>query len=55
MDEVEANSKKYEEISRKYNPNYQKILKSIPIIKQFIIDHNLIVYGGAAFFLPLYL
>jgi len=48
MDEVEANSKKYEEISRKHNPNYQKILKSIPIIKQFIIDHNLIIYGGTA-------
>ena len=48
MEIIESQSKKYEEISQKYKKNYQKTLDSIPIIKQFIIDNKLIIYGGTA-------
>src|SRR3989344_6012625 len=48
MDIVESNSKKYEEISQKHKLTYSQILDSIPIIKRFIIDNNLIIYGGTA-------
>lgn len=38
----------YKQLTVKYNPHYETILEVIPIVKQFIRDNNLIIYGGTA-------
>jgi len=48
MDSIEDNSKKYESISLKFDPHYNTLLSSIPLIKDFIRARKLIIYGGTA-------
>lgn len=48
MDKIRESSKRYEELSTKFDPHYDLALKAIPIIKKFIIDRGLIIYGGTA-------
>ncbi len=48
MEVVEAQSKKYELISVRSDPMYDQWKSSIDEVKKFIIEKNLIVYGGTA-------
>jgi hypothetical protein len=48
MSTVEAHSGDYEMISIKNDPMYTEFKASIDIVKGFIIEHGLIVYGGTA-------
>lgn len=48
MDIVEGNAKKYEAISKRHDPLYPKMVEAINIVKNFIVDRKLIIYGGTA-------
>lgn len=48
LSSVEANSKKYEMLSVKSDPLYSQFKASIDIVREFIIEKGLIVYGGTA-------
>ena len=48
MDIIEKNKSKYEEVSLKKDPNYEVCLKAIGMIKEFIKERGLIIYGGTA-------
>lgn len=48
MNIVEDNQKKYEAISMHADPLYLKFKNSIDIVKQFIRERRLIIYGGTA-------
>jgi hypothetical protein len=46
IDKVLEKSKDYELITVRQNPLYERMTAAIEIIKQFIIDRGLIIYGG---------
>lgn len=48
MNIVEDNQKKYEAISMHADPLYLKFKNSIDIVKQFVRDRKLVIYGGTA-------
>lgn len=48
MEKVIERSKEYEQLVVEYDPLYKEIVEVIKIVKQFIRDHNLILYGGSA-------
>lgn len=48
MAAVDAKSNLFENLSKKYDPHYNEAIAAIAIIKQFIIDRGLILYGGTA-------
>jgi hypothetical protein len=48
MEQVIEKSKEYEILAIKYDPIYADLIKAIKIVKDFIIDNNLIIYGGSA-------
>lgn len=48
MNLIEDNAKKYEAISLHADPLYLKFKDSIDIVKQFIRERRLIIYGGTA-------
>ncbi|AMP44326.1 hypothetical protein PRJ_Dakar_00374 [Faustovirus] len=48
MEAIFTNGKIYEQIAIKHDPIYNQILKAIDIIKKFIVNRGLIVYGGTA-------
>ncbi len=48
MDSVLEQSKKFEHLVIKHDPAYNVIVDAIDIIKKFIIDNDLIIYGGSA-------
>lgn len=48
MDYLVDNKSKFEEVSLKRDPNYEMCLKAIEIIKDFIKERGLIIYGGTA-------
>lgn len=45
---IAENKNKYEEVSIKADPFYEYCLRAIDIIKKFISERNLIIYGGTA-------
>src|SRR5581483_6869402 len=45
---VEASAKKYELISTKLDPQYDLVVKAVPLVKNFIAERGLIIYGGTA-------
>lgn len=45
---IEANDKKYEMTSIRADPLYDQFKASIDIVKDFIREHDLIIYGGTA-------
>ncbi|QJX72382.1 putative poly(A) polymerase catalytic subunit [Faustovirus] len=48
MDTIFSNGKIYEQIATRHDPIYNQILRAIDIIKKFIVNRGLIVYGGTA-------
>lgn len=48
MKKVEEKDKIYESLSSKYDPQYKPALDAVSIIKKFIADRGLIIYGGTA-------
>ncbi len=48
MQSVIDKSKEYELLIVKHDPIYSDIVKAIDIVKQFITDNGLIIYGGTA-------
>ena len=48
MESVLEHKKEFEHLVIKHDPAYGDIIAAIDIIKQFIIDHGLIIYGGSA-------
>jgi len=42
------NKSKYEAVALKHDPNYELCLKAVGIIKEFIKERGLIIYGGTA-------
>lgn len=48
METVLDRSKDYEYIVTKHDPAYEDIVKSIELVKKFIVDNKLIIYGGSA-------
>lgn len=48
MEQIAEKSGEFKEISIKKDPHYDKALKAIPIIKEFIKEKQLIIYGGTA-------
>ena len=48
MSKVEEKDKVYEKISSEYDPQYKPALDAVSIIKKFIADKQLIIYGGTA-------
>jgi hypothetical protein len=45
---VIADSKRIEYVVTTFDPVYNDLVKTIEIVKKFIIDHGLIIYGGSA-------
>ena len=48
MDELNAHSKAFEYLVISSEPAYNDVVRSIKLVEKFIIDNNLIVYGGTA-------
>lgn len=48
MDQVTANKDAYKALYMRHDPTYADQVSSIEVVKKFIIDNNLIVYGGTA-------
>ncbi len=48
MDAIEKYGKQLEIVSLKHDPEYGSLLKAIDIVKQFVKDKGLIIYGGTA-------
>lgn len=48
MDKIFEKGKEYELITINHDPQYNKIVDAIEIVKKFIIDNELIIYGGTA-------
>ena len=48
MDKVLDNSGKYENVITEHNPVYEQLKASIPIVKEFIRNRKLLIYGGTA-------
>ncbi len=48
MDQVNANKDGYKALYMRHDPTYADQVSSIEVVKKFIIDNNLIVYGGTA-------
>jgi len=48
MDQVEAHSKDYEFLVKKLSRSFADVVAGIEIVKQFIAEKNLIIYGGSA-------
>jgi hypothetical protein len=48
MDEILANSKALEYIQNSHDPLYEKCVEATEIVKKFIRDRGLILYGGTA-------
>lgn len=46
MEKILEKSKKYEYLVTSFDPAFNSIIKAIDIVKSFIIDNGLIVYGG---------
>lgn len=46
--EISSSGKKLELVVLKHDPMYEEILFAIPLVKKFISDNNLIIYGGTA-------
>lgn len=46
MDEVVARAKEYEFIRDSHDPEYDRVLAGIEIVKEFIITNDLVLYGG---------
>ncbi|MFA5522714.1 MAG: hypothetical protein WDA28_13310 [Castellaniella sp.] len=46
MDAIVAKAKEYEYICVSRDPEYENILSSIELVKDFIIKHDLVLYGG---------
>lgn len=46
--QIDDDPKKYEEITKQRYVNYKNVVASIDIVKQFIKDRNLLIYGGTA-------
>ena len=42
------NAKEFEQLITTFDPVYRNLLRAIEIVKEFIIDNNLIIYGGSA-------
>ncbi len=47
--------KQYETLNEQLNPMYADVLRATDIVKEFIIEHDLIMYGGAAIHMALQL
>jgi hypothetical protein len=48
METIFSNGKIYEQIAIRHDPIYNQILRAIDIVKKFIVNRGLIVYGGTA-------
>lgn len=48
MESIFESGKIYEQIAVKHDPIYNQILRAIDIVKKFIVNRKLIVYGGTA-------
>ncbi len=48
MDKVRGLSKEMEQLVLQHDPAYEKMQTAISIVKEFIIEHGLIIYGGTA-------
>lgn len=48
MDKILSQSKSYEYIRDRADPAYEDMVRAIEIVKKFIIDNELILYGGSA-------
>jgi len=48
MDEVLARSKDFDYLVTTFDPLFNDLVAAIEVVKKFIIDNNLIVYGGTA-------
>lgn len=48
MDAILAKSKEYEVVIIEKDPAYQDFIEAIEIVKKFIIDNGLVLYGGLA-------
>jgi hypothetical protein len=48
MEHIIKHSKEYEQILLSHDPHYDNVVTAIKIVKDFIIKHKLIIYGGSA-------
>src|SRR5688500_11632394 len=48
MDKILENSKSFEYLRDRHDPAYNDLVRAIEIVKKFITDHELIIYGGSA-------
>lgn len=48
MDKILENNKIFEYLRDKHDPVYTDLIHAIDLVKKFIEDHNLIIYGGSA-------
>lgn len=47
MDAILEKSKEFEHLTVKHDPLYEQLIAAIAIVKKFIIDNGLILYGGS--------
>ena len=48
MESVFERSKEFEFLVTSYDPVFEDLIEAIEVVKKFIIDHKLIIYGGSA-------
>lgn len=53
LDKVLSNDKRFEDYAAKHTSGYSDTEKALEVVKKFIVDHDLIIYGGMAIDLAL--